>query len=177
MKENGQSFEFGGANVRMFYDNLKLTFKSMSCQLRGLDNCEQSVTVSSVNANYNWGMIAAQYIQYNISRFLIPGLADQTMFLDSEKILQNKNLTIINELTTRINIQSNTTGAIEIAPGAIVKIQNLNITSSTGGIPATMLNQGVLTLQKCYEHQESIITIESRITYGKCRTIGNSGFY
>lgn len=273
------TFEFGAANVRMFFDSSKLMFQSMSCQLQGLYTCSPNATVSSVTADSMWGMGAAQYLQYNISGFFVPGLGDtitdtyhtfaevcftptvipqngenlcgsivwdrledaptgwqsqgiifleqdpngnslltmnemphhlnwqyitpttgekveiecvewpcgevpcvmevdliddigegsfrnavgcatqgdtirfapemagQTIFLDSERIMVDKNLVILNEFLPRVNIQSNTIGAIEIAPGANVKIQNLNIISGIDGIPAAILNHGDLTLQ------------------------------
>jgi hypothetical protein len=302
------TFEFGAANVRMFFDSSKLMFQSMSCQLQGLYNCSPNAIVSSVSSDSMWGMGAAQYLQYNISGFFVPGLGDvitdtyhtfaeicftptvplengedlcgsivwdrledepigwqsqgiifleqdpngsslftmneiphhlnwqyitpttgeqvdiecvtwpcgevpcvmevyliddvgegsfrdaigcamqgdtirfapemagQTIFLDSERILINKNLVIINEFLPRINIQSNTIGAIEIAPGSIVKIQNLNIISGIDGIPAAILNHGELTLQNAMINRNSNLPINFSqliLNNGQLELMGN----
>jgi hypothetical protein len=306
--EGNDTFEFGSANVRIFFDSSKLIFQSMSCQLQGLYNCSPNATVSSVTSDSMWGMGAAQYLQYNISGFFVPGLGDiitdtyhtfaeicftptvlpqngedfygsivwdrlqdapvgwqsqgiifleqdpngnnsftmneipqhlnwkyitsntgehldslsvpwpcgeesclkevdliddvgegsfrdavgcatqgdtirfapelagQTIFLDSERILVDKNLVIINEFLPRVNIQSNTIGAIEIAPGANVKIQNLNIISGIDGIPAAILNHGELTLQNAMINRNSNLPVnfdQLILNNGQLELMGN----
>lgn len=73
----GESFEFGGANVRMYFDSSKLIYQSMTCKLTGTYlECGDLATVSSVSSDDMWGMGATQFVQYNILGFGVSGFGD-----------------------------------------------------------------------------------------------------
>ena len=68
----GEVFEFGSANLRMFFDSTKLVFQSIQCQLNELYNCG-NLSIYPTMVDSIWGMEAGQYLTYNISGVGVPG--------------------------------------------------------------------------------------------------------
>lgn len=76
-----------------------------------------------------------------------PSLANQVIYLTSDRLIIDKNIHVLSTVTPRIRIQSDVSGAFKINAGVTAEFKNLNFTSGLSGhLGAAFENYGSLIL-------------------------------
>lgn len=74
--EFGQEFEFGSANVRMYFDSARLQFQSINCVFDPNAYTTSGPNIYPVYLDTVWGMESGHFLQYNILGTSIPGFGE-----------------------------------------------------------------------------------------------------